>query len=80
MSTPRGTSLRFNNPVPLLGGQGPSVQVCPNYNQRYCCDCLQYHWSHRELPGCFFPEDAERTYDRSLEYFIKVWSEKLGMI
>jgi len=80
MSTPRGTSLRFNNPVPLLGGQGPSVQVCPNCNQRYCCDCLQYHWSHRELPGCLFPEDAERTYDRSLEYFIKVWSEKLGMI
>ncbi|MHA1653947.1 MAG: hypothetical protein ACTSVT_08130, partial [Candidatus Thorarchaeota archaeon] len=34
MSTPRGTSLRFNSSVPLLGGQGPSAQVCPNYNQR----------------------------------------------
>ena len=23
----------------------------------------------RELPGCFFPKDAERTYNRSFEYF-----------
>ena len=44
-----------------------------------CCDCLRYHWSHGELPGCLFPEEAERTYDRSLRYFIKVWAEKLGM-
>ena len=44
----------------------------------YCCDCLQYHWKNQELPGCIFPEDAERTYDRSLEKFIEVWSKKLG--
>ena len=28
--------------------------------------------------GCLFPADAERTYDRTLEYFIDVWSKKLG--
>jgi len=42
-----------------------------------CCECLRYHWSRKELPGCLFPPEAEKTYDRSLEYFIKVWSEKL---
>ncbi|MCM8785995.1 MAG: DUF6485 family protein [Candidatus Omnitrophica bacterium] len=43
-----------------------------------CCECLSYHWSMRQLPGCLFPPDAERTYDRSLEYFIEVWTKKLG--
>ncbi len=50
---------------------------CPN--KGICCECLRYHWSMKQLPGCLFPPEAERTYDRSLEYFIKVWAEKLGM-
>lgn len=37
-----------------------------------CCECLRYHWGHGELPGCLFPPEAERTYDRSLEHFIRV--------
>ena len=40
-----------------------------------CCDCVQSHLARREIPGCFFPEDAEKTYDRSVEYFIKVMSK-----
>lgn len=44
-----------------------------------CCDCLEYHWKMRELPGCLFPKETEATYDRSLETFIRVWAEKLGM-
>ncbi|MEM2142195.1 MAG: DUF6485 family protein [Candidatus Thorarchaeota archaeon] len=44
-----------------------------------CCDCLQYHWSHRELPGCLFPKDAESSYDRSLEHFIEAWQKELGL-
>lgn len=36
-----------------------------------CCECIQYHWSMRELPACFFPDDVERTYDRSLARFIQ---------
>ncbi|MHA1613856.1 MAG: DUF6485 family protein [Candidatus Thorarchaeota archaeon] len=44
----------------------------------YCCDCLQYHWKHQELPGCLFPADAEKTFDRSLENFIDIWSKILG--
>ncbi|MBI5323794.1 MAG: cytosolic protein [Ignavibacteriae bacterium] len=34
-----------------------------------CCDCITYHIRSRELPACFFPKDAERTYDRSYEHF-----------
>jgi len=31
------------------------------------------------LPGCFFPPDAERTYDRSFEHFASlVASGKIG--
>jgi len=31
----------------------------------------------KELPGCLFPADAERTYDRSLKHFIEVWSKRI---
>ena len=27
----------------------------------------------RELPGCCFPPQAERTYDRSFEAFARAW-------
>ncbi len=37
-----------------------------------CCECLTYHWSHQELPACFFPDAVERTYDRSLARFISI--------
>ena len=38
-----------------------------------CCECVVYHRSHGELPGCFFPREAERTYDRSIRKFIEVY-------
>jgi hypothetical protein len=38
-----------------------------------CCECIQYHLRMRELPGCCFPPDAERTYDRSFAAFAKAW-------
>ena len=37
-----------------------------------CCDCLSYHVRMRQLPACVFPDDAERTYDRSYEHFAKL--------
>jgi hypothetical protein len=30
-----------------------------------------------ELPACFFPEDVERTYDRSLKKFIEIYKGKI---
>jgi len=38
-----------------------------------CCDCLQYHLSMKQLPGCCFPAEVERTYDRSFGAFAKAW-------
>jgi hypothetical protein len=41
-----------------------------------CCDCLNYHLSSRELPACFFPAAAERTYDRSFEHFARLVNQR----
>ncbi|MEO2069446.1 MAG: DUF6485 family protein [Desulfurobacteriaceae bacterium] len=43
-----------------------------------CCECVRNHRRKGEIPACFFPEEAEKTYDRYIEFFIKVWAEKLG--
>ena len=48
----------------------------PCVRKGICCECLTYHWSHRELPACFFPDDIEKTYDRSLERFIEIYKNK----
>jgi len=37
-----------------------------------CCECVAQHRAAGELPGCFFPPEAEKTYDRSIRYFIQV--------
>jgi len=37
-----------------------------------CCECLQYHLAHQELPGCCFPPEVERTYDRSFRRFAEL--------
>ena len=37
-----------------------------------CCDCLDYHREYRELPACFFPEVAERSYDRPFDHFVRL--------
>ncbi len=37
-----------------------------------CCECVSYHLRSRELPACFFPKDAERTFDRSFEHFARL--------
>ncbi len=41
-----------------------------------CCDCIQYHWQAGEFPACFFPADKEKTYDRSIENFVKTYNER----
>lgn len=34
-----------------------------------CCECVAFHRERGEIPGCFFSERSEQTYDRSIEYF-----------
>ena len=36
-----------------------------------CCECVTYHRSLKQVPGCFFSKEAEKTYDRSISRFIK---------
>lgn len=38
-----------------------------------CCECIQYHLASKQLPGCCFPAEVERTYDRSFKAFAKAW-------
>lgn len=42
---------------------------CPR--KGICCECIAYHKKKGELPGCYFSTEAEKTYDRSIENFIK---------
>jgi len=41
-----------------------------------CCECLQYHLSMGELPGCVFPPEVEKTYDRSIVTFVKTYQKR----
>ncbi|HOS05502.1 MAG TPA: DUF6485 family protein [Syntrophorhabdaceae bacterium] len=35
-----------------------------------CCECVAYHRKMKQIPGCFFSKEGERTYDRSFRHFI----------
>ncbi|MDD5583616.1 MAG: DUF6485 family protein [Candidatus Omnitrophica bacterium] len=41
-----------------------------------CCECIRYHRASGELPACFFSPEAEKTYNRSLDYFFSLHKEK----
>ena len=46
-----------------------TYEPCPR--KGICCECIKYHRDADELPACFFSADIERTYDRSVERFIR---------
>ena len=41
-----------------------------------CCECIKYHFENEQFPGCFFPKDIEKTYDRSINKFIQVYQKR----
>lgn len=47
---------------------------CPR--KGICCECIAYHWNYDELPGCLFPPEIERTYDRSTARFVATYSRR----
>jgi len=47
-----------------------SYDPCPR--KGVCCECVERHLRARQLPACFFPADAEATYDRSFEHFARL--------
>ncbi len=42
---------------------------CPK--KGICCECVKYHRQKNQIPGCFFSEPQEKTYDRSIKNFIE---------
>jgi len=45
-----------------------------------CYECVRYHSQVGELPACFFPDDVEKTYDRSVRRFIETYRQKNGSV
>ncbi|NPA15555.1 MAG: hypothetical protein GXO44_03280 [Deferribacteres bacterium] len=48
----------------------------PCSKKGYCCECIAYHRARGELPACYFPDEFERTYDRSIQAFVKLFMSK----
>jgi len=38
-----------------------------------CCECLRNHLASNQLPGCCFPPEVEKTYDRSFGRFAQIY-------
>lgn len=51
-----------------------TYEPCPR--KGVCCDCIDYHKKKGQLPACLFPDDVEKTWDRSIARFIDVHREK----
>ncbi len=65
--------------TPKECSQKKNLKLCncsyqPCSRKGVCCECIQYHWRMNELPACFFPDEVERTYDRSIQRFIRCHS------
>lgn len=41
-----------------------------------CCDCITYHRNAGQLPACYFPNDIEKGYNRSIENFINIYKQR----
>ena len=48
----------------------------PCQRKGVCCECLEYHLGSGQFPACLFPNDTEKTYDRSIEKFIETYNER----
>ena len=44
----------------------------PCQRKGICCECIKHHREKGELPACYFPKEYEKTYDRSIEYFLEL--------
>ena len=61
--------------------QSNNLKTCPcTYpncpRKGICCECIKHHQASGELPACCFSSEAEKTYDRSIENFIKDYQPK----
>jgi hypothetical protein len=42
---------------------------CPKKGM--CCECIKYHREKGQLPACYFDGKNEKTFDRSIENYLK---------
>ena len=54
-----------------MGRCNCSYDPCPRKGN--CCECLHFHLSMKELPACCFPDNVERSYDRSFRKFVATY-------
>lgn len=47
-----------------------TYEPCPR--KGICCECIAYHRSMNELPGCYFSKKAEATYPLYLSLYKKL--------
>lgn len=47
---------------------------CPRHGD--CRACVKYHREKGQLTACFFTPEEERTFDRSIAYFIACRTQK----
>ncbi|MGE5197978.1 MAG: DUF6485 family protein [Deltaproteobacteria bacterium] len=57
------------NQTQNLAGCNCSYEPCSR--RGICCECVAYHRKNRQIPGCFFPKELEKTYDRSIDNFVR---------
>ncbi|MCK5023938.1 MAG: hypothetical protein KAS04_07210 [Candidatus Aenigmarchaeota archaeon] len=50
-----------------------SYPGCPRKGM--CCECIKHHRENGEIPGCLFPANAEKTFDRSVRKFVEVMGQ-----
>ncbi len=46
---------------------------CPRKGM--CCECIKHHRENGEMPGCLFPPEVEKTFDRSIKAFVNAHKE-----
>jgi len=51
-----------------------TYEPCPRKGK--CCECIRYHLELGELPGCVFPPEVEKTYDRSIARFVRCFADQ----
>jgi hypothetical protein len=49
-----------------------NCSYAPCARKGICCECISYHRKNSQLPACFFPPEAEKTYDRSIKNFVRI--------
>lgn len=49
--------------------QCPCTANCDRH--ALCCECVHYHRIRDELPACYFTKEEERTYNRSVAFFLQ---------